>query len=288
MIDKNFYLLCLCFALILIPIKTELKIISAKGILGQYTKCQNMRNFPVFTIYLKGDFNETANYVENDNSYFPENTFSVSSTLSNETDKFPLSCSNIAYKNITHYQVQCTLLGFESDYVGPFRMTKLSSSVNSTSSKALETEDEYIINLKFDDDTVFGNTNKNVLRDPYLVGSNHDNKVIINYTRSYNIIHISYVGGEVTNDNLPKVESNGHFLNCEVDNSFKLWEICHINEEDFPADGEYSLNIYDQCNLLYDYHPNFYTTKSPIIYNNVKNLDLSIKVVAILVSLILL
>ena len=57
MIDKNFYLFCLCLALILIPIKTEIKIISAIGILGQYTQWQNMKNSPVFTIYLKGDFN---------------------------------------------------------------------------------------------------------------------------------------------------------------------------------------------------------------------------------------
>ena len=123
-------------------------------------------------------------YVEYEDSYFPENTFSVSRTLNNETDIFPLTFSNIAYKNKTHYQVKCTLFDFESDYVGPFRMTKL-SSVNSNSCKALEADDEYIVNLKFDNDTVFCNTNKNVLRDPYLVGSNHDNEVIIKYTLSY-------------------------------------------------------------------------------------------------------
>ena len=60
------------------------------------------------------------------------------------------------------------------------------------------------------------------------------------------MIHISYVGGEVISDNLPKVKSNGHFLNCEVDNSFKLWETYQIDKDDFPADGEYTLNIYFQ------------------------------------------
>jgi len=63
-------------------------------------------------IYLKGDFNEMAYYLDEEYSYFPENTFSVSSTLSNETDKFPLTCSNIAYKNKTHYQGKYTILDF--------------------------------------------------------------------------------------------------------------------------------------------------------------------------------
>ena len=294
MIDKNFNLLYLCFALLLIPIKTEDKIILSIGILGEYTKCQNLKdNSPVFTIYLKGDFSGMANYVdegEEKKCYFPENTFSISSTLSNETDNsFPLICSNIIYKNLTHYKVNCALININSNYVGPFRMTKLSSPVSSTTIKAAEENDTYTVNLlEFDDNTVFGNTQKNVLRDPYLVGSNNNNgnKVTINFTRTDNKIIIDYVG-EVTNDNLPKVESNGHILNCEPDKSFKSWEICYINKDDFPINNDYTLNIYDQCNFLYDYHPKFYTTQSPNIPNNINYLDLNIKVLAILIGLIL-
>ena len=281
MIDKNFNLLHFCFVLLLIPIKTEDKIISSIGILGEYTQCQNMNDHSsVFTIYLKGDFTEMANYVEDEKCSFPLNTFSISSTLSNETEIYPLTCSYIKYKNITHYQVQCVLYNFKSNYAGPFRMTKL-SSVSSTSCEALETNDNYIVNLKFDDNTVFGNTHKNILTDPYLVGSNNGNKVTINYTRTDNKITLSYVG-EVTNDNLPIVESNGHVLNCELDNSIKSWEICYINKDDFPEGNKYTLNIYDQCNLLYNYYPNFYTSQN---LNNI--LFLNIKILFILIGLVI-
>jgi len=282
MIEKYFNLLYLFFFLLFIRIKAEDKIISSIGILGEYTQCQNMNaQSSVFTIYLKGNFTEMWNYVEDESCSFPLNTFSISSILSNETEVYPLYCSYINSKNISFYQVKCTLYNFKSDYVGPFRMTKI-SSVNSTSCKALEANDNYIINLKFDDNTIFGNTQKNILREPYLVGSNYGNKVIVNYSRTDNKIILSYVG-EVTTDNLPKVESNGHFLNCEIDNSLKSWEVCYINKDEFPKDNVYTLNIYDQCNLLYNYHPNFYTTQN----SNIKNLDLSKKLLAILIILLL-
>ena len=245
-------------------------------------------NSPVFTIYLKGDFSGMANYVEEEKCYFPNNTFSISSTLTNETDEtFPLICSYIKYKNITHYQLNCVLINFNSNYVGPFRMTKLSHPVSSTSSKAAETDDNYIVNLlEFDDDTVFGHTQKNILREPYLVGSNKGNKVIIDYAKTDNKIIISYVG-EVTKDNLPKVESSGHILNCEPDYSIKSWEICYINKDDFPINNNYTLIIYDQCNLPYDYHPNFYTTQSSDDQNYINYFEFSTKVVGIFIALIL-
>ena len=178
-----------------------------------------------------------ANYMEEEKCSFPLNTFSISSTLNNETDDiFPLICSNIEYKNKS-------LSNFNSNYIGPFKMALLSSPVSSTISKAVKNDDTYTVNLiEFDDNTIFGHTQKDLLRDPYLVSSNNGNKVTINYTKTDNKIIISYVG-EATKDNLPKVESNGHTLICEPDNSFKSWEICYINKDDFPIDKEYSLNI---------------------------------------------
>ena len=286
---NKFNLLYLFIALLFIQIKTEEIIINSKGFLGEHTKCQNMKdNSPVFTIYLKGDFSGMANYVEEEKCFFPHNTFSISSTLTNETDEtFPLICSYIKYKNITHYQLNCVLINFNSNYVGPFRMTKLSHPVSSTSSKAAETDDNYIVNLiEFDDDTVFGHTQKNILRDLYLVGFNKGNKVIIDYAKTDNKIFISYVG-EVTKDNLPKVESSGHILNCEPDYSIKSWEICYINKDDFPINNNYTLIIYDQCNLPYDYHPNFYTTQSSNNQNYINYFEFSTKVVGIFIALIL-
>lgn len=177
----------------------------------------------VYTIYLKGNFTEITKYVDIENSHFPLNTFSISSTLENETDIYPLVYSSISYKNDSFYKINCVLYNFNSDYIGPFRMTKL-STINSNICNAVESEDTYIINLvNLDDNTIFGNTDKNVLTDPYLVGSNHGNKVIVNYSKSYNDIIISYVG-ELNENNLPKVESNGHFLNCEIDRNFTAWE----------------------------------------------------------------
>ncbi len=44
---------------------------------------------------------------------YPSKTFSVSSTLSKEIDNiFPLICSNIKCKNLTHYQVKYVLINF--------------------------------------------------------------------------------------------------------------------------------------------------------------------------------
>ena len=125
-------------------------------------------------------------------------------------------------------------------------MTKLSFPVTSTSSKAADTNDTYTINLiEFNDVTVFGNIQKDLFRDLYLVGSNNNNgnKVAINYTKTDNKIILNYIG-EVTNDNLPKVESNEHILKCEIDNCFKSWEICYINKDDFPINNDPTLNIY--------------------------------------------
>lgn len=90
--------------------------------------------------------------------------------------------------------------------------------------------------------------------------------------------------GEINENNLPKVESNGHLLNCEIDRSFTAWEKCYITKENFPIEHEYVLNIYDQCNILYDYHPSFYVTES---INNFGQFYYSINIVIYLVILLL-
>lgn len=66
----------------------------------------------VYTIYLKGNFTEITKYVDIENCHFPLNTFSISSTLENETDIYPLVYSSISYKNDSFYKINCVLYNF--------------------------------------------------------------------------------------------------------------------------------------------------------------------------------
>ena len=187
----------------------------------------------VYTIYLKGNFTEITKYVDIENCHFPLNTFSISSTLENETDIYPLVYSSISYKNDSFYKINCVLYNFNSDYIGPFRMTKL-STINSNICNAVESEDTYIINLvNLDDNTIFGNTDKNVLTDPYLVGSNHGNKVIVNYSKSYNDIIISYVG-ELMRIIYQKLKVMVIFLIAKLIEVLRLGKKMLYNKRKFP------------------------------------------------------
>ena len=187
----------------------------------------------VYTIYLKGNFTEITKYVDIENCHFPLNTFSISSTLENETDIYPLVYSSISYKNDSFYKINCVLYNFNSDYIGPFRMTKL-STINSNICNAVESEDTYIINLvNLDDNTIFGNTDKNVLTDSYLVGSNHGNKVIVNYSKSYNDIIISYVG-ELMRIIYQKLKVMVIFLIAKLIEVLRLGKKMLYNKRKFP------------------------------------------------------